>query len=385
MRVKLLCRLLSVCLGMGLGLQSAATEFRVEEGSHKLAPGVAKTAWNARVPDGGEFDRVGLHRYGPSDGKVRVVLLYLPGTNMNGTSAGPDESSNVFLYLAARGIAVYALDYRTRAVPHDYAGSLEFMRGWTLETFVEDADSALGFAAGQDEGVPLFAAGFSRGVSIGYGLLNVTPLTLAGFVALDGGFKHYAPAAPFDRKAAMARLTESGRWASTLSRSRSWENRHQLMLRTYTNPDGPAMDGKSPSMGAQLSNTLYNAWGPGVLANPRDGISDVAVLARLLDTYDWFYPAVQNIDGRSVASQVDDPTTRIDDRWGKLTVPVLYFGATNFGTESLLSGIYSASRAGIEDVTIHVLENHGHLDVIVGKRALENVFEPTLRWIEARL
>ena len=369
-----------------VALQVHATDFHAAGSTRTVAPNVTVDAWQAQLADGEEFDRIGLQRYGPAAGEVRAALFYLPGTNMNGSSAGPDEATNLFYFLAARGIAVYALDYRTRAVPPDYDGSLGFMRGWTLDAFVNDANLALGFAAAEErQGLAFFAAGFSRGVSIGYGLLNVADMPFAGFIALDGGFKHYAPGEPFDRKAGMASLAESGRWASTLSRSRSWENRHQLMRRAYTNPDGPAMDGKSASMGAQLSDTLYRAWGPGVLANPRDGISDVTVLARLLDTYDWFYPTVQNVDGRSVASQRDDPATKIDDRWGKLDVPIIYFGAANFGTEALLTGIYSASYAGSKDVTIHVLENHGHLDVIVGKRSRAGVFEPTLRWIDARL
>ena len=156
------------------------------------------------------------------------------------------------------------------------------------------------------------------------------------------------------------------------------------MQGVVSNPDGPASDGRSGSIGEQLSNTLYRAWGPGALANPRDGMSDVTVLAQLLDSYDWFYPAVQNIDGRAIATQTDDPATDLDDRWGELTPAVIYFGAANFGTESLLSGIYSASHAGSKDVTIHVLENHGHLDVIVGNHARQLVFEPVLQWIAAR-
>lgn len=378
-------RQIIACLcGLLAASQLSAARFELTADNLQPAPGVTETTWQARVGRG-EFDRIGLHRYGPAaDVDVTAFLLYLPGTNMNGTSAVPDEDHNLFLFLASRGVVVYALDYRTHVVPHDHEGSRKFMRRWTLDAFVDDADAALEFAARREQDKPAFVAGFSRGVSIGYGLLNVTRVDVAGFVALDGSFKHYAPVGSFDRRSAIARLAESGRWASAVSRSRSWQSRHELMQGVYTNPAGPAPDGRSANIGEQLSNTLYRAWGPGALANPRDGISDVTVLARLLDSYDWFYPTVQNVDGRGIAMQEDDPSTKLDDRWGKLTPAVIYFGAANFGTESLLSGIYSASHAGSKDVTIHVLENHGHLDVIVGNRARQDVFEPTLLWITQR-
>lgn len=155
------------------------------------------------------------------------------------------------------------------------------------------------------------------------------------------------------------------------------------MTRAAENPDGPAM-GKFDSIGAQLTETLYYAWGEGGLANPVDGVSRIDVLARAMVGYDRLFPMVQNIEGRSLATQRDDPATPLDDHFGSMSLPIIYFGATNMGADSLMSGIYSASRSGSKDVTLHVLENHGHIDVLVGEDAVDNVFEPTLTWIHER-
>ena len=50
----------------------------------------------------------------------------------------------------------------------------------------------------------------------------------------------------------------------------------------------------------------------------------------------------------------------------------------------LLNGLYSAQKSGSSDVTIHVLEGYGHLDVLVSDQARRDVFEPTLAWIKSR-
>jgi hypothetical protein len=100
--------------------------------------------------------------------------------------------------------------------------------------------------------------------------------------------------------------------------------------------------------------------------------------------YDRWYPAIQNVEGRAIASVVDDPDTKVDDNWGKWTVPILYFGSTGMGADFLLNGIYSAAKSGSKDVTLNVLERYGHLDIVVGEKARADVFEPTLAWILER-
>jgi hypothetical protein len=108
------------------------------------------------------------------------------------------------------------------------------------------------------------------------------------------------------------------------------------------------------------------------------------VLAKLLAGYDRYYPAVQDSEGRSIGDRADDPRTPIDDLWGEMKTPVLYFGCTGMGGDWLLNGIYSAEKSGSSDVTLNVLERYGHLDVIVGDRARADVFEPTSAWILKR-
>ncbi|MDH5738253.1 MAG: hypothetical protein OEZ23_08065, partial [Gammaproteobacteria bacterium] len=230
---------------------------------------------------------------------------------------------------------------------------------------------------------PVFVAGFSRGASIAWGVA-CQDSDLSGIIALDGSFKQYREK-PYDREAAVNKLRNSGEYAYILSRSRGWPGRQTLMRSVRQNPNGPALDGSNDTVGHQLSRTLHNAWGAGVLTNVLGGVSDITALATLMENYDRYYPAVQNIDNASIASVADDPSTPVDNGWGEIRMPVLYMGASRMGAEHLLDGIYSAGKSGSGDVTIYVLEDYGHLDVLVAENAQQDVYTPLLRWLLGRL
>ena len=343
-----------------------------------------ETRWVTERPPHGDDNRIQLHRYrGAAD--PTASLLYLPGTNMNGEVAVEDEDYNLWLYLARRGVTVYTLDYRTHFVTSEELPDARFMAAWTMEAFVDDAREAVRFIRRNDPEGLLFVAGFSRGVWLGYGLVGLEEAgALAGLVVLDGGFKSYRGRSRHDFAAALELFEKAGSWASDVSGGLGWEARDRLMRAARSDPQGPAIGGDFETVGEQVASILYNAWRPGGLANPVDGLSRVEVLARLLEGYDRYYPAIQNLESATIADYPDAPNTSLDDRWGELELPILYFGATNMGADWLLDGIYSASKSGSKDVTIHVLENHGHLDVLVGERAQEDVFEVVLRWILQR-
>lgn len=354
-----------------------------------VAPGstILESVWTATRPPHGEFDRIAVRRFvkAADSGPERPVFFYLPGTNMNGAAALTEERHNLWLYLAARGIDVYTMDYRTNAVPENPPADLSFMEGWTYGAFVEDIAAAVRQArriSGRDR---VFLAGFSRGVSLAYLYAAARWKTdLCGLVMLDGGLKSPRPSAAFDLAKARAELKVQQRFASDVSGRTGWTGRQELMRRAAATPPGEATDPKFKDAREQLASVLYNAWRPGGLANPVDGYSDPQVLATLLAGYDRFYPAVQEIEGRALSDFEDHPALPYDDKLDEVNVPVLTFNSTGMGLQFLLSGIYTAERLATEDVSVHLLEGYGHLDVLVGTKAPEDVFEPTLRWMQSR-
>lgn len=368
---------------LALGANQALATFNLVAPEKTIPgdPGLTQTVWQSKVAPFGKYDKIGLHRYRSDRVKPVAVMFYLPGTNMNGDLKITDPSHNLWLYLAERGIVVYAMDYRTHFVPDTPIPDLRFMRGWTMTRFVDDGKLALAQVRESSPGLPVFVAGFSRGVGYAYALSGEEPV--AGLIALDGSFKRYREK-HFNQAAAMKQLAASGHWASILARSRGWKGRVELMQRAADNPNGPAM-GKFPTIGAQVASLLYYSWGPGVLANPKGGISSVKYLAAAMADYDRFFPTIQNIEGRAIADQTNDPETSLDDHFGHMTVPVIYFGSTGMGPNNLMSGIYSASKCGSKDVTINVLEHYGHLDVLYGNRARHDVYAVVDRWIDHHL
>lgn len=344
-------------------------------------PGITETVWRTAVAPGGQFDWVGLHRFRQIDRLSVAVLFYLPGTNMNGQLAVGDENHNLWLYLANRGVTVYTMDYRTHFVPHDTNASLEFMRDWTMAAFVNDAGLLVTEVKKQNPGLPLFISGFSRGVSFAYALAG--RLEFAGLIALDGSFKRFQ-SVDFDLAGALKQFQQRQDYASSLAK-KGFAWRYGLMTGAYQDPDAPALDEKYGTVGEQLAEVLHMAWGPGALANTRNNLTPIRILAKHMADFDWYYPRVQDIEGRSLASRADDPNTDLDNHFGKMKLPILYFGSGNFGAISLLNGIYSAAHSGSKDVTVNVLEGYGHQDVLVATSAKEEVYEVVLEWIKNRV
>jgi len=375
----------ALVLALAAAGSASAWELSQSEGLLGGESGVRETRWSLGREPGGSHDRIQLHRYRGSV-PTRAVLLYLPGTNMNGHASLTSEDHNLWLFLARRGVEVWALDYRTHFVaPDSSAEEHGFMAAWTLESFVEDARLAAAFVRRESGFASLFVAGFSRGVTLAYALACVEPPgTVAGLVVLDGLFKRHAARAPGDAEVRPAPRPEEGPHSTDVARGIGWDRRQRLMSAAASNPGAPSQDPAFETVGDEVSAILYGAWRPGGLADPVHGVSRVEILARLLDGYDRYWPAIQNFEGRRLANQPDDPGTSIDDAWGELSLPVLYFGATGMGPEWILDGIYSAVQSGSDDVTLHVLEGYGHLDVLVGERASAEVFEPTADWLLER-
>ena len=188
-------------LVFALVMTGPASAWELSQAERPLAgeSGVRETRWSLSREPGASQQRIQVHRYRGS-APTRAVLLYLPGTNMNGHAAVTSEDHNLWLFLARRGVEVWALDYRTHFVSSDSSAEEHgFMAAWTLESFVEDARVAAAFARAESGFASLFVAGFSRGVTLAYALACVEPPgTVAGLVVLDGVFKNHAAQASSD-------------------------------------------------------------------------------------------------------------------------------------------------------------------------------------------
>lgn len=350
----------------------AAPAFSLTGGPRALkgAPGIYE--WHFVAARGASpFDRIGLHRIatGPNaPAHPEIVMLYLPGTNMNGEVAVDDVRYSMPLYLAAHGVDVWAMDYRTHFVPADTpADKLAVMGGWTNRVFEDDIAAAAAFVSARAHAEKLFVAGFSRGASFAYLFAALHPQNVAGLVILDGFIAHR-----------LARTMLAGRVADDIGGSRlTYEKRRALMEAVIRNPGGPAPLPKYKTAAENLAQVVYHADGPfgghGGLANPQGGFSDPSVLARVLIGYDRWWPAVQDYDNPFDASALA--------RLKASKIPLIAFSSTNISTGWPAKVAESAAATRSADVTVKRLAGWGHLDIICGTHAEREVYAPMLAWL----
>jgi pimeloyl-ACP methyl ester carboxylesterase len=321
---------------------------------------LCEDVWTCGRPPGGRFDRVGLRRVALCEGATGPVVLYLPGMHMSSRLPVSDARYDLRLHLAVAGFRTWGLDYRTNAVPPDATpAALGALAGWTADVFADDAAWAAAFARTQDAG-QLVLVGFSFGGGLG-DRLAARGENVAGLVILDA-------ATP------SGRAGSGGEPAIDVGGSRlPFAERQRLLGAVMANPDGPSPLAGFPTAGAALAEVLWSAsafGGQGGLSAAREGTTDVQVAARLLASYDRWWPRAALEGGAPGAPE--------------RPLPVLAFATANMGPHWVSRVRASAEAFGGEEAMVRELRGWGHLDVLVGRAAALEVFAPVRAWIEDR-
>ncbi|MBI3759017.1 MAG: alpha/beta hydrolase [Deltaproteobacteria bacterium] len=283
-----------------------------------------------------------MHRPQPSR-RAGIVMLYLPGTNMNGVGAVDDPRYSLPLFMATHGVDFWALDYRTHFIrPATPASDLTELKGWTNDLFESDILAAAEFIRHSTGHRKIFIAGFSRGATFAYLFASRHWHEVKGLVILDGFI-------PTDRAVAKP---PPDRYADDVAGAHlTYDKRKALMEAVIANPDGPAPLPKYKTARENLEAVVYGAGGVfgghGGLANPGGGYSDAVVLASMLVGYDRYWPTVQDYE---------DPFTADDlARLAATKIPVIAFSSTNIGDQWPARVTKSASSTGSTDVTVKTL------------------------------
>ena len=158
----------------------------------------------------------------------------------------------------------------------------------------------------------------------------------------------------------------------------TYDKRKTLMEMVIANADGPAPIPKYKTARENLEHVVYESGGVfgghGGLANPQGGKSDAVELAKLLITYDRWWPTVQDFE---------NPFT--PDRLAALKqsmVPVIAFSSTNIAPDWPTMVEQSAHATGSSAVSFTKLDGDGHLDVLCGTESEGMVFAPSLEFIK---
>jgi pimeloyl-ACP methyl ester carboxylesterase len=316
------------------------------------------------------FDRIRLHRItrGPEPAThPAIVMLFLPGTNMNGEVAIDDPRFSLPLYMATHGVDFWALDYRTHFVPAStLSAGLTELQTWTNEMFEADISAAARFVMATSAHSQIFLAGFSRGAEFAYLYAAAHPESISGLVIFDGAIGRGRRGSP-----------PPGIYADDVSgKHLTWDKRQALMRLVINNPLGPAPLPQFKTAADNLNHVVYDSagfGGKGGLANPYAGFADPSVVARVLIRYDRYWPNVQDYENSF--------TPLVANSLSNSRIPVLAFSSTNIAPDWAPGVAQSAASTGSRDITVKVLHNWGHLDVICGTRAEQQVFAPALVWL----
>ena len=316
------------------------------------------------------FDPIALHRVTQSITRSanQPVVLYLPGTWMNGTVAPDDPRYSLALFLAAHGIDCWTLDYRTHFIPPEAAQSdLGELKSWTNELFESDIETASQFVIATTGRRRIVVAGFSRGVSFAYQYAADHPQTVARLLLFDGYIGHGETGA-----------VASGTYAEDVAgKHLTWDNRAALLRLVIANPHAPAPIAKYKDAADNLNHVVYDSagfGGKGGLANPFGGFSDPSILARVLITYDRYWPITQDYE--------DSFTPVKMAALQRSQIPVLAFSSTNIAPDWSDRVARSAAVTDSPKTRVIKLDGWGHLDVICGRQAEREVFAPALEWIK---
>jgi hypothetical protein len=150
----------------------------------------------------------------------------------------------------------------------------------------------------------------------------------------------------------------------------SFDERQRLLRAVVRNPAGSSPVPGFAKAGTALADVAWTApgfGGPGGLSAARDGVTDVRILAQLLLTFDRWWPRA--------ALAGDGP------RGPKRPVPVLAFASDRPGPEWFERVRAGAEAFGGESATVEEMPLHGHLDLLAGKLAASEVFEPIRVWL----
>ena len=317
------------------------------------------------------FDRIGLHRItlGPRPpAHPAIIMLYLPGTNMNGEVAIDNPRYSMPFYLASHGVDFWGLDYRTHFVPASTSSAgLTELQTWTNEMFEADISAAARFVMKASGRPQIFLAGFSRGALFAYLYAAAHPESVRGLVIFDGSIGHGRRGSP-----------PPGIYADDVSgKHLTWDKRQALMRLVIENPGAPAPLPQFKTAADNLNHVVYDSagfGGKGGLANPFAGLADASVLARVLIRYDRYWPNVQDYE--------DSFTPSMEQSLRDSRIPVLALSSTNIAPDWAPGVAKSAASTGAHDVTVKILQNWGHLDVICGTLAEHQVFAPVLTWLK---
>lgn len=369
----------------------------------ELGAGIAHYQFNVQMGEG-EFDVVRIHRvvresqpYHPVPLKGDVFMVHGAFVGFVDTflASGLESSDDINaktsspFYLASKNIDVWGIDMGWTMVPNS-ASEFSFMEGWGYEKDASHTLQAMGIArvirgiTGQGFS-SLNLLGFSSGNTVAYAAANretqesnMSKRHVKGIISLDNAFKVMDVDSGCDTAIAIEAEIAGGQF----------QNENGAFFSLLGNLAIGDPEGESPIFGPDFSNieafrfTFYtpNVIGFTFLAGDLEGpfYIDEERALKSVSNYSHFMPNLlwQEIDAVNCSSM--DVT--FDDYLNLITLPILYIGAeAGSGSEA---GFYTGGLTASTDITNHLVNSIGHVDIVIGNNADQNVWSLLRNWLK---
>jgi acetyl esterase/lipase len=353
-----------------------------------------ETVWTSARPPSGAYDFIALRRItavrNEQDAKSRPIFFFIPGAHSHGEIILADERYDLRLYLAKRGVETWTLDYRTHFLPREQLSDSSVMQTWTAEAFIEDVIAAAQQVRTISGRQHIFLGGFGVGASFAaLAAARSGREDLLGLVLLDGYVLDPPDADPLYRE-----RTPTPNWfADDLEgRYMPYKRWMRILQDIIDDPNGPdffptpLFDNRAQA----LAHFLYvnaNFGARGGLSDAQHGQADVVILARVFKEQDRYWPRVQNHGGFNLQRHLAGAQFDYVRALGVMNTPVLAFASGNMDNAGILWSErvrFTAQTLSTTDAQFRLLEDWGHLDVLWGTMAAQEVFSPVVEWITQR-
>jgi pimeloyl-ACP methyl ester carboxylesterase len=387
----------------------------------KIGANLQEVAWTASFPQATKHMKVGLRMLSlkgnlqskcqsKASTRSRGVVVYLPPSGASARLYTDSENYDFRIYLANRGYDVFSVDYRSSFIPEG-ATDISVMAGFKTSVTLNDIHEAIKQVKFLTGAKKVFLAGHSTGARYVY-LYAASKWAddLAGMIPMDGSpwESDGAPAAnaTMNIDKGYAALKE-GDTEANRKLFKSWGLTpgalyYDAVLTTFEpafydaikiyyakGPNAASPVAGFATVSDYIGNRFHFVWGRRQLTNVRNGTARVDVLLDFaLKACVKHWPLVDYMEDAYIGNWNGNPPVadlQFTKNIGSINIPILVFASSEF--TDALGFRYEWKKMGYnmvksKDRQYILLNGFGHLDVLLGEQAKDQVYTTLYNWLE---
>jgi pimeloyl-ACP methyl ester carboxylesterase len=367
-----------------------------------------ETVWHTHRPPEGEYDTVGLRRLiADNNLDPAGVIVYLPPSATSARLYTNSQDYDFRIYLANRGYDVFSVDYRASFVPSDET-DISCMAKWTTRVHLDDIQEAVKFVKEMTGAEKVYLAGHSTGARYVYlYAAERWEEDVAGMIVLDGApWESYGPEELYamDIDKCYAALSE-GDTPENRNLFKSYglapgDHYYEATVAEFDSEFYEAIGAYLQDLGARspvpdfdtakdyIASQFHHVWGAKQFANVLEGYASVGMLvAFVVRAAVPYWPLVDYAEEAYIGNwngKPPKPELQFHDGICEIDVPLIVFASEEWTTALGMQFWYKQLGPVMvksADTEFHLLENFGHIDVLLGEYAKQQVFEPLYGWL----